>query len=128
MATYASVKAYLVTVRRCLDAGRVELLSRREKNRATLLRLEFTTRSAVAELAHLRPEDYIGGPKASEINPRGVVWEFVRSIKDIPVYIKLTVKEYGPNENVLCISFHEPEREYEKPYARPDAADGGEEE
>lgn len=128
MATYPIVKAFLVTVRRCLDAGRVELLSRREKNRATLLQLEFTTRSAIAELEHLRPEDYIGGPKVSEINPGGVVWEFVRSIKGIPVYMKLTVKEYGPNENLLCISFHEPEREYVKPFEKPGSVSDDEEE
>src|SRR5262245_27726869 len=110
------IRAFLNTVRNCVDAGRADLLAQREKNRKTLLRLEMTSTAAIVELKSLEPEDWVKGPdRDDEPGRSGFVWTFVKSVSKVDVYIKLKVLYDVAGHRAICISFHEAEYAFVKP-------------
>lgn len=88
------------------------LLSHREKNERTLLKLGFTPSNARDEILKLNYKDYLDGPEdnVSEDGPKkGHIWKFGKSINGIEIYIKMHLVPTKYDTQCVCISFHEAE-------------------
>jgi len=106
------VNQTLIKVKKIItdDPNSFVLLSDRDKNAETLLKLGFMPKNAIDELLSLTALDYVKGPEdnTSESGPRkGEIWKFGKVINGIEVYIKIHLVPTKKNTQCLCISFHE---------------------
>ena len=71
-ATIGVVRAYMATVRRAAEEGKFAY-DDRQKNRATRLKLGFTTKVVKDEILSLTEADYVDGPEPDDdpTRPRG---------------------------------------------------------
>ena len=92
---------------------------RSEKNKKTMLELDFTDKQLVEVLEELALEDYIEGP-CNDRDYYGTIWIFGKRIKNREVYIKIKVSELDERGNkiatLICLSFHFSEKPLTYPY------------
>lgn len=78
--------------------------SDRDKNKITLLELDFDIPKLRKVLENLEVENYIEGPIEDDLYKISPMWVFGKTIKGFEVYIKISMG--NENDKVLCISFH----------------------
>jgi len=76
----------------------------REKNRQAIADLEITPSYRDKVIDQLHFTDYSEGPLEDEFFGRREMWVFGKDVKDIEVYIKITMG--NENNPTICISFH----------------------
>jgi len=115
MASAQQVEEFLKQVRRTIADPKKFVIIPREKNRRDVARLGLVPRQEIMNLTH---QDYDRGPLPDEDERMGgVVWEFMKEIDGIWVYMKLKLDERG----CVCLSFHEEELGLRSlPYRRMD--------
>lgn len=92
---------------------------RSEKNKKTMLELDFTDKQLVEVLEELAQEDYAEGP-CNDRDYHGTIWIFGKHINGKEVYIKLKISELDDRGNkiasLICLSFHFSEKPLTYPY------------
>ena len=78
--------------------------SDRDKNKRTLLELDFDVSKLRKILENLEIEDYVEGPVSDTLYRISPMWIFGKEIKGQEIYIKISMG--NENDKVLCISFH----------------------
>lgn len=86
----------------------------RKANMDCLANLGVTVAVAQDEIMSLTYQDYDRGPLPDH-SREGEVWEFVKDIGGIAVYIKLKL---DPGRGCVCLSFHESSGPVALPYQR----------
>jgi hypothetical protein len=101
VASIREIRHFLAEVKRiiAIDPNKFVLIPRR-KNIEAIARLGVIPRDEVMSLTY---KDYDRGPLPDNIGDGSSVWEFVKNIDDVMVYIKLKIDARG----CICISFHE---------------------
>jgi hypothetical protein len=113
------VALFLTLLRQCAACDfRFE---NRDKNIATLARLEMTPQEVRQRILALTPADYVEGPTPRPGRFPQESWVFGLRIKDTDVYVKLSL-DLDP-DRCLCVSFHESERPMRFPYGNASGRD-----
>ncbi|MBA2873167.1 hypothetical protein HNQ85_003505 [Anoxybacillus calidus] len=115
------INRVLVQIKRIISESpdNFRLLTTREKNERTLLKLGFTPNNARDEILRLSYKDYIAGPEdnKSEFGSKeGNIWEFGKKINGLDIYIKIHLVPTKYGTQCVCISFHEAEFPLSYPY------------
>jgi hypothetical protein len=84
------------------------LVLHRDKNSATMTRLEYTSADVKNAILELSVEDYCSGPDPDP-DVRGEVWVFGKRVQELEVYVKLKLFGDSRAEGVRLISFHKAE-------------------
>lgn len=102
MSDREAVEAFLREIKRLIRAGAWTFIER-EKNIKGLALLGLTISLAKAEVLSLSYKHYDRGPLPDQDRVwNGEIWEFVKDIDGLPVYIKLKIDRRG----CVCIGFH----------------------
>lgn len=104
-ANMSDISNFLENAKRLIATGQYDFVPRRS-NMQSLAKYGLTFIDAKEELLELVVGDYYKGPKQDFDRP-GVVWEFKKSIDDIPFYIKLKITNDNGKDILKCLSFHE---------------------
>lgn len=86
----------------------------RGKNSQALLSLEISSKIREEVIKSIVPEDYCEGPKEETLYGGSEMWVFGKEVKGKEIYIKISMGR--DNQSVLCISFHEAERDLKYPF------------
>ena len=109
-----AVRAFLRRFK-SIAASRGIYFVNREKTDRTLVQLGLTRGNCKEEILALSVLDYVEGP-LPDINHRGHVWLFGKTIQAVEIYIKLKIVDTEEGDRSICISFHEAERPLEYPF------------
>lgn len=123
---YASTKAiqtFLLQCRQIIASKDIVpstfVVIRSEKNKQTMLELDFTDKQMIEVLEELTQEDYAEGP-CNDRDYHGTIWIFGKHIEEKEVYIKIKVSELDDRGNkiasLICLSFHFSEKPLTYPY------------
>lgn len=92
---------------------RFDLVSRSE-NMSCIANLGLPVKAAEGEIASLTYHDYYRGPSFDHDKARpGDIWEFVKNVNGMSIYIKLKLDQ---SRGCVCLSFHELARQVILPY------------
>jgi hypothetical protein len=116
MATQEQVRVFLNAFFAKKKSHQILYLDR-NKNLQALLYLGMTRLQRDEIVDSLVPADYYKGPRPDAAFGGAEMWEFGKVWRNKEIYIKITMGVFGAP--VLCISFHEPEREMKLPYKKP---------
>jgi hypothetical protein len=100
-----------------LSVFEILFVDNRGKNSQSLLSLEISSKIREEIIKSLIPEDYCEGPKEEILYGGSEMWVFGKEFKGKEIYIKISMGR--DNQSVLCISFHESEREMKYPFKKP---------
>jgi hypothetical protein len=113
------VALFLTLLRQCAACNfRFE---NRDKNIATLARLEMTPQEVRQRILALMPADYVEGPTPRPGRFPQEFWVFGLRIKGADVYVKLSI-DLEP-DRCLCVSSHEADRPMHFPYGNASGRD-----
>jgi hypothetical protein len=84
------------------------------KKTQALLNLEMSPLQRIKIIEALSITDYSEGPQTDTLNAGAPLWVFGKQVKNRMIYIKISVG--SPSRPVICISFHEAEREMSFPF------------
>lgn len=98
------VEYFLTEFKFKLDFWGLIYRSDRDKNKITLLELDFDIQKVRRVLENLETKDYVEGPTEDTLYRISPMWIFGKEIKGREVYIKISMG--NENDKVLCISFH----------------------
>jgi hypothetical protein len=97
------------------------VITQRKKNKQTIQKLGLSLESVRRILFELRVENYSQGPSRDESGKHNDVWVFGYRYEQIDLYIKVSVCSFPNGETgVVCVSFHEAERELRFPHGGHD--------
>ena len=94
----------------------IVFLDFRDKNFASLLKLEISSFRHQEIIAGLRAEDYSEGPLPDTLNHISDMWVFGKKEKKQEIYIKISMGK--PDFKTICISFHIAERSMNYPFKK----------
>jgi hypothetical protein len=114
MATETEVQFFLNEFHQKLRIWQILFRDDRQKNIQALLSLEITRARRREIIEALKITDYSEGPLQDALNSGPPLWVFGKTIKQTPIYIKITLGT--PNNPVICISFHEAEHPMNFPF------------
>ncbi len=93
--------------------NRFDLVTRKE-NMNCIANLGLSVKAAEGEIMSLTYHDYYRGPSPDHDKARpGDIWEFVKDVIGMSIYIKLKLDQ---NRGCVCLSFHEVTRQVTMPY------------
>jgi len=98
---------------KCFD---IVFLDYRDKNFASLLKLEISSFRRQEIIVGLRAEDYSEGPLPDTLNHISDMWVFGKNEKKQEIYIKISMGK--PDFKTICISFHIAERSMNYPFKK----------
>lgn len=107
MAVRDEVEAFLASFHEKVKVFGILFRDDRVKNRNALFDLDITRFERMEIIKSIETEDYSEGPIIDELNLGLEMWVFGKDVKDIEVYIKITMG--GFNGKSICISFHRAE-------------------
>lgn len=114
MATKDDVERFLRSMKSKIDIFGIRYRDDREKNLQTLVELGFRSADRTNIVKQLQVEDYSSGPETDTLNKGNDLWIFGKYVKELEIYIKITLG--FPNNNVVCVSFHIAEHEMSYPF------------
>lgn len=114
MTSENEVESFLKDFKFKLDFWGLIFRSDRKKNFGTILKLEISTSDIRKVLKALVVKDYSAGPIEETLYKGADMWVFGKIVKKMEVYIKITLG--APGSEVICISFHFPERKMMYPF------------
>ncbi|MGC4233749.1 MAG: hypothetical protein QM594_12300 [Niabella sp.] len=114
MATKEEVGSFLSDFHQKLKIWEIRIRDDRGKNTQTLLNLEMSPMQRIKIIEGLSIDDYSQGPKPDTLNAGAPLWVFGKQVKNRMIYIKISMGP--PDRSVICISFHEAEREMSFPF------------
>lgn len=107
MAVRDEVEAFLASFHEKVKVFGILFRDDRVKNRNALFDLDITRFERMEIIKSIETEDYSEGLIIDELNLGSEMWVFGKDVKDIEVYIKITMG--GFNGKSICISFHRAE-------------------
>ena len=107
MALRDEVEAFLASFHEKVNVFGILFRDDRVKNREALFDLDITRFERMEIVKSIETEDYSEGPITDELNQGSELWVFGKDVKNIEVYIKITMG--GFNGRTICISFHRAE-------------------
>jgi hypothetical protein len=114
MATKEEAQSFLTEFHQKMKIWEIRVRDDRGKNTQALLDLEKSPLQRIKIIEALSITDYSKGPQADTLNAGAPLWVFGKQVKNRMIYIKISI---GPaNRPVICISFHEAEREMQFPF------------
>lgn len=114
MITIEAVKAFLDQFNIKAQVYGIFFRDDRPKNKRALLKLDITQQQREMIVKSLVPQDYVEGPVFDTLNNEGEMWVFGKYVKELEVYIKITLGY--ENSKTVCISFHIAEYPLEYPF------------
>ena len=114
MVTKEEVQLFLSDFHQKMKIWEIRVRDDRGKNTQALLSLEISPAQRIKIIEALSITDYAEGPKTDMLNVGAPLWVFGKQFKNRVIYIKISVGP--PNRPVICISFHEAEREMTFPF------------
>lgn len=114
MATRGEVEQFLNQFKVKLDIWGVFYMDDREKNKQTMVQLNFRNLERLNVVKSIVVEDYSEGPIKDELNGFGEMWVFGKDVDGHEIYIKVTLGR--PGSSTICISFHIAEHPMQYPY------------
>lgn len=114
MATSEEVEAFLREFRVKMNVFQIVFVDARTKNTQALLKLEITPDARKKVIESLVLTDYCQGPLDDKLYGVASMWVFGKKVNKIDVYIKISMGR--PNNEVICISFHEAEHPLTYPF------------
>ena len=116
MALREEVEVFLQSFHEKVEVFGILFRDDRAKNRNALFDLDITRFERMEVIKSIESEDYSEGPITDELNHGSEMWVFGKDVKDIEVYIKITMG--GFNGRSICISFHRAEHPMNYPLKR----------
>lgn len=118
MASQQAINAILLKIKTSIqeENGKNFIFTNRDKNKATLTKLNWLPSHAKKEVLTLTYKNYSKGPEQNSSSSgvmKGSVWTFGKKIEGLNMYIKIHVIPFGITQCV-CISFHEEDKDTEK--------------
>ncbi|MDR1087925.1 MAG: type II toxin-antitoxin system MqsR family toxin [Coriobacteriales bacterium] len=92
------------------------ILINRAKNKGAIQRLGLSIETVKKIVLKLHVGNYSKGPLRDESGKHNDVWVFGTSYEETDLYIKFSVTKTDGETGVVCVSFHEAERELDFPY------------
>lgn len=114
MVTKEEVQSFLSDFHQKMKVWEIRVRDDRGKNTQALLSLEMSPVQRIKIIEALSMTDYSKGPTTDTLNAGAPLWVFGKEVKTRTIYIKISVGP--PNRPVICISFHEAEREMSFPF------------
>ncbi|MEK6782075.1 MAG: toxin [Bacteroidota bacterium] len=114
MATQDEVLKFLADLKVKANIWPIVFRDDRGKNAQTLADLEITPMQRETIVKELQVNDFSEGPIADTLYKTTGMWVFGKMVKQVEVYIKITMGEFGGNP--ICISFHTAEKAMTYPY------------
>jgi hypothetical protein len=108
------VQSFLSDFHQKMKIWEIRVRDDRGKNTQALLSLEISPLQRIKIIEALSINDYSEGPKTDTLNAGAPLWVFGKQVKNQIIYIKISIGP--PNRPVICISFHEAEREMSFPF------------
>jgi hypothetical protein len=110
----SDIELFLEQIKREITKPNRFVFVKRRENMDCLANLGLSIKAAENEIMSLTYQDYDRGPLPDHDQTRpGSVWEFIKNVDGIEVYIKLKM---DPNRGCVCLSFHESEGPVMLPY------------
>ncbi len=101
------IKLFLEQIKREMTKSDRFVFVERKANMDSLANLGFSIKAARNEIMSLTYQDYDRGPLPDHDQTRpGSIWEFIKNVDGIEVYIKLKLDPY---RGCVCLSFHKSE-------------------
>lgn len=114
--TKYQVESFLKDFKEKLLIWDVLFLDIRNKNFETLILLEISPDIRKSILLNLNFSNYSQGPLLDKLNNLKEMWVFGVFIKNIEIYIKISLGEFA--SSVICISFHIAEFKMNYPFKK----------
>lgn len=114
MASKSEVEVFLREFKVKLNVFQIVFRDERKKNSQFLLSLELTPIARRKVIESLEVVDYSEGPLDDTLYGIASMWVFGKRVKKAEIYIKISMGR--PNEEVLCISFHDAEESMNYPF------------
>lgn len=104
MATKQEVEQFLNQFKVKLDIWGVFFMDEREKNKQTMIQMNFRQLDRLKVVRSIDVEDYSEGPICDQLNGFGEMWVFGKDVNEREVYVKICLGK--PGTKTICISFH----------------------
>lgn len=114
MVTKEEVQSFLSDFHQKMKIWEIRFRDDRGKNTQALFNLEMSPLQRIKIIEALSMTDYSEGPKTDTLNAGAPLWIFGKQVKTRMIYITISVGP--PGRSVICISFHEAEREMSFPF------------